>query len=108
LVGELTAQPDVLAVELVEELSVASHDNELADALGQYVSPQVLIDEVGYSHRSMISPPTSTRTARRRPRRGDRRPGTRARSSAAARRALDAESLPVARTSGPTPVEPAA
>jgi hypothetical protein len=54
LVGELTAQPDVLAVELVEELSVASHDKELADALGQYVSPQVLIDEVGYSHRSMI------------------------------------------------------
>jgi DNA replication protein DnaC len=39
----------VTAAELIEDLSVASRDNELADALVRYVSPHVLIiDEVGY------------------------------------------------------------
>ncbi len=39
----------VTAAELIEDLSVASHDNQLADALVRYVSPHVLIiDEVGY------------------------------------------------------------
>jgi DNA replication protein DnaC len=39
----------VTAAELIEELSNASRDNALADALSQYVAPHVLIvDEVGY------------------------------------------------------------
>jgi len=39
----------VTAAELIEDLSVASHDNPLADALVRYVAPHVLIvDEVGY------------------------------------------------------------
>ena len=39
----------VTAAELIEDLSVASHDNQLADALVRYVAPHVLIvDEVGY------------------------------------------------------------
>lgn len=39
----------VTAAELIEDLSAASRDNELADALARYVSPHVLIvDEVGY------------------------------------------------------------
>jgi DNA replication protein DnaC len=37
------------AAELIEDLSVASRDSQLADALVRYVSPHVLIvDEVGY------------------------------------------------------------
>lgn len=39
----------VTAAELIEDLSVASHDNQLANALVRYVAPHVLIvDEVGY------------------------------------------------------------
>ncbi len=39
----------VTAAELIEDLSAASRDNQLADALTRYVSPHVLIvDEVGY------------------------------------------------------------
>ena len=39
----------VTAAELIEDLSRASRDNELADALARYVAPHVLIvDEVGY------------------------------------------------------------
>jgi DNA replication protein DnaC len=39
----------VTAAELIEDLSVASRDNELVGALARYVSPHVLIvDEVGY------------------------------------------------------------
>ena len=39
----------VTAAELIEDLSVASRDSQLADALVRYVSPHVLIvDEVGY------------------------------------------------------------
>lgn len=39
----------VTAAELIEDLSVASHDSQLANALVRYVSPHVLIiDEVGY------------------------------------------------------------
>ncbi len=39
----------VSAAELIEDLSVASRDGRLADSLGRYVAPDVLIvDEVGY------------------------------------------------------------
>jgi DNA replication protein DnaC len=39
----------VTAAELIEDLSIASRDNQLADALVRYVAPHVLIvDEVGY------------------------------------------------------------
>ena len=39
----------VTAAEPIEELSVASRDGRLADALGPYVTPHVLVvDEVGY------------------------------------------------------------
>jgi len=39
----------VTAAELIEELSVASRDGQLADALVPYVAPHVLVvDEVGY------------------------------------------------------------
>jgi DNA replication protein DnaC len=39
----------VTAAELIEDLSVASRDGRLADALGRYVAPHVLVvDEVGY------------------------------------------------------------
>jgi DNA replication protein DnaC len=39
----------VTAAELIEDLSVASQDNQLANALVRYVAPHVLIvDEVGY------------------------------------------------------------
>jgi DNA replication protein DnaC len=51
----------VTAAELIEDLSVASQDNQLADALVRYVAPHVLIvDEVGY-----IAPPsTATQLSR--------------------------------------------
>lgn len=39
----------VTAAELIEDLSVASRDGRLADALARYVAPHVLVvDEVGY------------------------------------------------------------
>ena len=39
----------VTAAELIENLSVASRDGRLAEALGRYVAPHVLVvDEVGY------------------------------------------------------------
>lgn len=39
----------VSAAELIEDLSAASRDNRLADALVRYVAPHVLVvDEVGY------------------------------------------------------------
>lgn len=39
----------VTAAELIEDLSTASRDNQLAYALGRYVAPHILIvDEVGY------------------------------------------------------------
>ena len=39
----------VTAAELIEDLSTASRDNQLAYSLGRYVAPHILIvDEVGY------------------------------------------------------------
>jgi DNA replication protein DnaC len=39
----------VTAAELIEDLSVASRDGRLAEALARYVAPHVLVvDEVGY------------------------------------------------------------
>jgi hypothetical protein len=109
----------VTAAELIEDLSVASRDNQLADALVRYVSPHVLIiDEVGYltyshdaanvlyhvatqrrqAHR-WSSRRTNILTAgasppRRRRRCCHRRPRARARSPVATRRTLDAHEAP--------------
>jgi DNA replication protein DnaC len=48
-VQQLAAAKLFVTAELIEDLSVASRDNQLADALVRYVSPHVLIsDEVGY------------------------------------------------------------